>query len=128
MDFLDLRSENKDRAFLQKLIVLRARKNLGKVLVLGLADLACINKSTFYAHQQAIHALAVAMERETGEVVEEGLPHMTAGRVNVRTEGPTKETFRAFTRNRREISGLFSSSHQRVCINCVDASITTCIS
>ena len=43
---------------------LRAQKPLEKIKVKELCDLACINKSTFYAHYQDIYALANAMEDE----------------------------------------------------------------
>ena len=53
---------------------LRAQKPLEKIKVKELCDLACINKSTFYAHYQDIYALANAMEDEMVEVVVESLP------------------------------------------------------
>ena len=50
---------------------LRAQKPLEKIKVKELCDLACINKSTFYAHYQDIYALANAMEDEMVEEVVE---------------------------------------------------------
>ena len=58
---------------------LRAQKPLEKIKVKELCDLACINKSTFYAHYQDIYALANAMEDEMVEEVVESLPQLTAG-------------------------------------------------
>ena len=48
---------------------LRAQKPLEKIKVKELCDLACINKSTFYAHYQDIYALANAMEEDRKSVV-----------------------------------------------------------
>ena len=65
---------------------LRAQKPLEKIKVKELCDLACINKSTFYAHYQDIYALANAMEDEMVEEVVESLPQLTARDVSERTE------------------------------------------
>ena len=95
---------------------LRAQKPLEKIKVKELCDLACINKSTFYAHYQDIYALANAMEDEMVEDVSE------------RTEWLTREMFRAFTRNQTEIGILFSGSRQGLFINRVEAAMSKCIS
>ena len=97
---------------------LRAQKPLEKIKVKELCDLACINKSTFYAHYQDIYALANAMEDEMVEVVVE----------SQRTEWLTREMFRAFTRNQTEIGILFSGSRQGLFINRVEAAMSKCIS
>ena len=80
MDFLDIRIEKTERAIKQAFMELRAQKPLEKIKVKELCDLACINKSTFYAHYQDIYALANAMEDEmVEEVVESLLSRMTGG-------------------------------------------------
>ena len=107
---------------------LRAQKPLEKIKVKELCDLACINKSTFYAHYQDIYALANAMEDEMVEVVVESLPQLTARDVSERTEWLTREMFRAFTRNQTEIGILFSGSRQGLFINRVEAAMSKCIS
>ena len=107
---------------------LRAQKPLEKIKVKELCDLACINKSTFYAHYQDIYALANAMEDEMVEVVVESLPQLTARDVSERTEWLTREMFRAFTRNQNEIGILFSGSRQGLFINRVEAAMCKCIS
>ena len=48
---------------------LRAQKPLEKIKVKELCDLACINKSTFYAHLDEIYAVDISMEDEMVEVV-----------------------------------------------------------
>ena len=107
---------------------LRAQKPLEKIKVKELCDLACINKSTFYAHYQDIYALANAMEDEMVEVVVESLPQLTARDVSERTEWLTREMFRAFTRKQTEIGILFSGSRQGLFINRVEAAMSKCIS
>ena len=66
---MDIRIARTDRAIEQAFMELRAQKPLEKIKVKELCDLACINKSTFYAHYQDIYALANAMEDEMVEVV-----------------------------------------------------------
>ena len=78
MGFLDIRIEKTERAIKQAFMELRAQKPLEKIKVKELCDLACINKSTFYAHYQDIYALANAMEDEMVEEVVESLPQLTA--------------------------------------------------
>ena len=111
MGFLDIRIEKTERAIKQAFMELRAQKPLEKIKVKELCDLACINKSTFYAHYQDIYALANAMEDEMVEVVVESLPQLTARDVSERTEWLTREMFR---------QGLF--------INRVEAAMSKCIS
>ena len=121
MDFLDIRIEKTERAIKQAFMELRAQKPLEKIKVKELCDLACINKSTFYAHYQDIYALANAMEDEMVEVVVESLPQLTASDVSERTEWLT-------TRNQTEIGILFSGSRQGLFINRVEAAMCKCIS
>ena len=109
MDFLDIRIEKTERAIKQAFMELRAQKPLEKIKVKELCDLACINKSTFYAHYQDIYALA-------------------ASDVSERTEWLTREMFRAFTRKQTEIGILFSGSRQGLFINRVEAAMSKCIS
>ena len=123
MGFLDIRIEKTERAIKQAFMELRAQKPLEKIKVKELCDLACINKSTFYAHYQDIYALANAMEDEMVEVVVESLPQLTARDVSERTEWLTREMFRAFTRNQTEIGILFSGSRQGLFINRVEANL-----
>ena len=128
MGFLDIRIEKTERAIKQAFMELRAQKPLEKIKVKELCDLACINKSTFYAHYQDIYALANAMEDEMVEEVVESLPQLTARDVSERTEWLTREMFRAFTRNQTEIGILFSGSRQGLFINRVEAAMSKCIS
>ncbi len=71
MGFLDIRIEKTERAIKQAFMELRAKNPLEKIKIKDLCALACINKSTFYAHYQDIYALANAMEDKIiGNMVE----------------------------------------------------------
>ena len=51
---MDIRIARTDRAIEQAFMELRAQKPLEKIKVKELCDLACINKSTVYAHYKDI--------------------------------------------------------------------------
>ena len=65
---MDIRIEKTERAIKQAFLTLRAKKPLEKIKVKDLCALACINKSTFYAHYQDIFALSTKMEQDLVEV------------------------------------------------------------
>ncbi|MCI9124862.1 MAG: TetR/AcrR family transcriptional regulator [Eubacterium sp.] len=62
---MDLRIEKTEKAIKNAFIELRSQKPLEKITVRELCTLACINKSTFYAHYADIYALSAALESET---------------------------------------------------------------
>ena len=64
MGFLDIRIEKTERAIKQAFMELRAQKPVEKIKVKELCDLACINKSTFYAHYQDIRAVIEQIEND----------------------------------------------------------------
>ena len=127
MDFLDIRIEKTERAIKQAFMELRAQKPLEKIRVKELCDLACINKSTFYAHYQDIYALATAIEEELVDAVVESLPRLTASDVSERTEWLTRELFRAFAQNQEAVNIVFADSRQGLFINRVEAALRKCI-
>ena len=106
---------------------LRAQKPLEKIKVKELCDLACINKSTFYAHYQDIYALANAMEDELVASVVASLPELKASDVSERTEWLARELFRAFVRNQEAVNIVFADSRQGLFINRVEAALRKCI-
>ena len=127
MGFLVIRIEKTERAIKQAFMELRAQKPVEKIKVKELCDLACINKSTFYAHYQDIYALANAMEDEMVQAVVASLPQLTASDVSERTEWLAREMFRAFMTNQKEINTLFSGSRQGLFINRVEEALRQCI-
>ena len=126
--FLDIRIEKTERAIKQAFMELRAQKPLEKIRVKELCDLACINKSTFYAHYQDIYALATLLEDEMVEVVVASLPNLTASDVSQRTEWLAREMFHAFMLHQKEIHILFADSRQGLFINRVEQALCKCIS
>lgn len=66
---MDIRIEKTERAIKNAFIELRAKKPLEKIMVTELCRLACINKSTFYAHYEDIYALSEVLERELVDAV-----------------------------------------------------------
>ena len=127
MDFLDIRIEKTERAIKHAFMELRAQKPLEKIKVKELCDLACINKSTFYAHYQDIYALANAMEDELVASVVASLPELKASDVSERTEWLARELFRAFVRNQEAVNIVFADSRQGLFINRVEAALRKCI-
>ena len=127
MDFLDIRIEKTERAIKQAFMELRAHKPLEKIKVKELCDLACINKSTFYAHYQDIYALANAMEDELVASVVASLPQLKASDVSERTEWLARELFRAFVKNQEAVNIVFADSRQGLFINRVEGALRKCI-
>ena len=127
MVFLDIRIEKTERAIKQAFMELRTQKPVEKIKVKELCDLACINKSTFYAHYQDIYGLANAMEDEMVQIVVAGLPQLTSDDVSERTEWLTREMFKAFMLHEKEINTLFSDSRQGLFINRVERAMSQCI-
>lgn len=68
---MDLRIEKTEREIKNAFIGLRAKKPLEKITVRELCGLACINKSTFYAHYRDIYDLSDSMEPLAGTMMEE---------------------------------------------------------
>lgn len=61
---MDLRTEKTRKNIVNAFITLRAKKPLEKITIKELADLACINKATFYRHYTDIYALSESIEDE----------------------------------------------------------------
>ena len=111
----------KDRAGHQTGIsYLAGKKPLEKIKVKDLCALACINKSTFYAHYQDIFALSTKMEQDLIEGILSGLPLLRGGDLRSNTDWMTQELFRAFARNLETVQVLFSGSRQGLLINQIE--------
>ena len=54
---MDIRIARTDRAIEQAFMELREKNPLEKIKIKDLCAMACINKSTFYAHYEDIYAL-----------------------------------------------------------------------
>ncbi|MBQ6843461.1 MAG: TetR/AcrR family transcriptional regulator [Agathobacter sp.] len=72
---MDLRTERTKRSIANAFLELRKQKPIEKITVKELAELAYINKATFYTHFHDIYDLADQMENEFMESVIQELPH-----------------------------------------------------
>ena len=72
---MDLRTERTKRSIGNAFLELRKQKPLEKISVKELAELAYINKATFYTHYHDIYDLADQSENEFMESVIAELPH-----------------------------------------------------
>ena len=72
---MDLRTERTRRSITNAFLELRKQKPIEKITVKELAELAYINKATFYTHYHDIYDLADQMENEFMESIIKELPH-----------------------------------------------------
>ncbi len=62
---MDLRVERTRRSIINAFLELRSKKDLEKITIKELSELAFINKATFYSHFQDIYDLSEQLEDET---------------------------------------------------------------
>ena len=72
---MDLRIERTRRSIINAFIELRSQKPIEKITIKELAELACINKATFYSHYEDIYDLAEQLEKETISSIVKGIAH-----------------------------------------------------
>lgn len=72
---MDLRTERTKRSIANAFLELRKQKPLEKITVKELAELAYINKATFYTHYHDIYDLTDQLENELLEQIVQELPH-----------------------------------------------------
>ena len=72
---MDLRTERTKRSIANAFLELRKQKTIEKITVKELAELAYINKATFYTHYSDIYDLADQLENEFMDSVINELPH-----------------------------------------------------
>lgn len=71
---MDLRVERTKKSIKEAFLKLRAEKPLEKITVKELAELAYINKATFYSHYQDIYDLSEQLEDEAVDSIIDNLP------------------------------------------------------
>lgn len=107
---MDLRTLKTERAIKNAFIELRSKKNLEKITVKELCELACVNKSTFYAHYEDIYALSDTMEEEVVASITGSISHP-----EYIMENPaefTRELFLAYISQNSLIRILFSGKQR----------------
>lgn len=72
---MDLRTERTKRSIANAFLELRKQKPLEKITVKELAELAYINKATFYTHYHDIYDLSDQLENELLDQIIRELPH-----------------------------------------------------
>ena len=72
---MDLRTERTKRSIINAFIDLRVKKPLEKITVKELAELAYINKATFYSHYHDIYDLSEQLEEEAIANILKNIPH-----------------------------------------------------
>ena len=111
---MDIRIARTDRAIEQAFMELREKNPL------DLCALACINKSTFYAHYEDIYALANALENKLVESILASVPHTHDDEALHQTDALTRELFQAFVQNQRAVNILFSGNRQGIFANSIE--------
>ena len=72
---MDLRTERTKRSIANAFLELRKQKSIEKITVKELAELAYINKATFYTHYHDIYDLSDQLENEFMDSIIHALPH-----------------------------------------------------
>ena len=109
---MDIRVARTDRAIEKAFMELRAKNPLEKIKIKDLCALACINKSTFYAHYEDIYALSSGLETKVIGNILACVTDFGPNRPLDHTEELTQGLFRAFVQNQRAVNILFSGSRQ----------------
>lgn len=107
---MDIRIARTDRAIEQAFMELREKNPLERIKIKDLCALACINKSTFYAHYEDIYALANALENKLVESILASVPHTHDDEALHQTDALTRELFQAFVQNQRAVNILFQAT------------------
>lgn len=115
---MDIRIEKTDRAIEKAFLELRAKTPLEKIKIKDLCALACVNKSTFYAHYQDVYDLSDRLEKK---LIADILNSVSAVELSTeQTETLTRDLFRAFGQNQTAVNILFSGSRQGIFANCIE--------
>ena len=117
---MDIRIARTDRAIEQAFMELREKNPLEKIKIKDLCALACINKSTFYAHYEDIYALASALENKLIESILASVPRDQDSAALHQAEQLTRDLFHAFVQNQDAVNILFSGARQGIFANCIE--------
>lgn len=105
---MDLRVKKTKTSIVNAFLELRSKKPLEKITVKELAELAMINKATFYLHYKDIYDLSESLEREVMQSVLNSCAHPEY--VFTDTQKFTKELTDAYFSHRNLIHTLFSGN------------------
>lgn len=109
---MDLRVKKTRNSIINAFLQLRAKKPLERITVTELADLAEINKATFYLHYKDIYDLSEQLENELFERAFNNIEHpnsvLSEPRVFIR------EFVETFTANQSLIDIIFGSERRNI--------------
>ena len=115
---MDIRIEKTDRAIEKAFMELRAHCPLEKIRIKELCVLACVNKSTFYAHYADIYELSSRLEDKLIDTILASVPNVELEASH--TEQLTRDLFHAFVQNREAVNILFSGARQGIFANRIE--------
>lgn len=118
---MDLRVQRTRKNIINAFLKLRSKKALEKISVKELAELAQINKATFYLHYKDIYDLSEILENELIENIFAGIDHPDAAISNPKLF--TKELADAFISHRAMIDIVFSDERSGILINRVETRV-----
>ncbi|MGN0294569.1 MAG: TetR/AcrR family transcriptional regulator [Lachnospiraceae bacterium] len=118
---MDLRIQKTRNSIINAFLELRSRKPIEKITVTELAELAVINKATFYKHYKDIYDLSESLENEMIASILRSIP--SPGRNLSNLCELSRDIFHAITSQSQLIATLFSGSRRSYLIQQLDVQI-----
>ncbi len=105
---MDLREKKTKRSITNAFLQLRKTKELERITIKELTELAEISKATFYLHYKDIYDLSASLQNETIQMILSGLSHPES--FLTKPSEITQELFHQFFAHRTLIDILFSGT------------------
>lgn len=118
---MDLRVQRTRKNIINAFLKLRSKKPLEKISVKELAELAEINKATFYLHYKDVYDLSETLENELIENIFAGIEHPDAAVSNPKLF--TRELADAFISHRAMIDIVFSGERSGILIDRIETRV-----
>lgn len=118
---MDLRIERTRKSIINAFLELRAHKPIEKITVKELAELAYINKATFYSHYKDIYDLTEQLEDEAISTILKNIPHPEY--IVTRPKAGFEELAYAMTAQSPLLTTLFSDSRASFFTNKLEQSL-----
>lgn len=115
---MDLRTKRTKHSIINAFIELRSRKPLEKITIKELAEIALINKATFYSHYKDIYDLSEQLEKEAIDMLLKNIPHPDSLITNPKQA--TTELALAFMSQGKLLDILFSGSRSSLLMNRIE--------
>ena len=118
---MDLRVQRTRKNIINAFLKLRSKKPLEKISVKELAELAQINKATFYLHYKDVYDLSETLENELIDNIFAGIEHPDAAVSNPKLF--TRELADAFISHRAMIGIVFSGERSGILIDRIETRV-----